>query len=199
MTPPRNAHIFAALPTYEDFKKYRSAFAWLHRHGHKQGQDGYDAALQTRLQERSRYANQPLPIPVDLINFSRGQLDSVASTVSERLQQLGATHTVEDAWASLQRDRAAGTRNARPPVPAPSTAALPPQQSDGQRSLPPSSSFPSLSPSSPITSSSSFPTSLTIPPVLQVDPTGAGQQEMVDVLTEMRELELSRRMSSPLL
>ena len=54
MTPPRDAHIFAALPTYEDFKKYRSAFAWLHRHGYKHGQGGDDAALQTRLQERKQ-------------------------------------------------------------------------------------------------------------------------------------------------
>ena len=75
---------------------------------------GTDAALQFRLQERSRYGDQPLPIPVHLIDFTRRQLDSVASTVSERLQQLGAGHTAEEAWTSLQRDRAGGQNAGAP-------------------------------------------------------------------------------------
>jgi hypothetical protein len=202
MTPPRNAHVFASLPTYEDFKTYRNAFVWLHRHGYQQEQDGYEAALQTRLTESSRYRNQPLPIPVNLIDFTRAQLDSVASTVSERLQQLGAPHTPEDAWASLQRDRA-GAQTARRRVSRPSTSASSVRQVDA-RSSPPSSSPSSssalssasssatASSSSPVTSSSLFRTSPASPTNLSpvpMDAARAGQQDVVTALTGMRELQ----------
>jgi hypothetical protein len=203
MTPPRNAHVFARLPTYEDFKKYRSAFVWLHRNGHKQGQDGYLAALQTRLEQRSRYGDLPLPVPVHLIDFTRGQLDSVASTVSERLQQLGAPHIPEDAWASLQRDRA-GAQTTRRRVSRPSIAGSSVRQVDARSSPASSSAAPAssassssvpssaMSSSSPVTSSSLSPTSpasAALSPV-QRDPARATQQDVVMALTEMRELQL---------
>ena len=157
MTPPRNAHVFASLATHDDFKKYRSAFVWLHRRDYKPDQDGYDAALQARL--KRTYGERPVPIPVHLITFTRLQLNSVASTVSERLQQLGgAPLTAQDAWAALQQDRA-GPPAARRRVSRSTTAVSSVRQVDTLPSPPSPSADSALSASLSSAPSSTLPLS----------------------------------------
>ena len=107
MPPPlRNHHVYASLPCYADFKHYRNALAWLHRRHLERGDDGYNAALQTRLTLSSAYGKRSPPVPAHLITFTHAELNYVTSALSKRARELGVQLHLEEAWASLRREGA---------------------------------------------------------------------------------------------
>lgn len=106
MVKPSNNRVISALPTYTDFKLYRKAFVYLHRHGYTEGEDNHREKLQSLLEES--YGDTPLPISVDDINFTNGELSSVASTHYIRHQQLGTAVSADEVWLSLRRERVGG-------------------------------------------------------------------------------------------
>jgi hypothetical protein len=111
-----NRVISDVLPTYDDFKHYRTAFVYLHRYREQYapGSDAYTKALAERLQ--LAYGGNSPPITADAITFTREQLNTWQSAIRRRQHQLGAHTTLEQAYAALHSDRDAPLSTASTPA-----------------------------------------------------------------------------------
>ena len=101
-----NEQVFAALHTYDDYKRYRNTFKRYHKE--------HNLPSNTRLLGehlngvvdalRTVYEDTP-PVPGDRINFTLQQLDVMASTIHDRQRRRTPTLNPADAYLSLRDDR----------------------------------------------------------------------------------------------
>ena len=96
MPPRKNDSIFIRLPTYRDGRFYRNAL--------RSVRDTVDDSRTKQLLDelRERYEQQPLPVQVDDIDFSYGQLSSIMSKVYRKAEENG-NKDMETAWAQCRR------------------------------------------------------------------------------------------------
>jgi hypothetical protein len=102
-----DSFISDVLLTYDDFKHYRTAFVYLHRHREQYapGSDAYTKALAERL--RLAYGDKPPPVTADAITFTRQQLNTLHGAIRRSKTQLGTNASLEQAYAALHAKRTA--------------------------------------------------------------------------------------------